>query len=623
MKTPTLRMIEAVSVLLFFLQGLRVIFSVLFGIIYDQIFEGPMDAWLIVSNVLVVVVLILPGITPRRRNIRWLAIFAILAALSRVFLSVNDAEIRYWGSLSTLVFAGLYLAGLLRSEKRLFLQAMVWSLVGDQLLRVAGDTYDLSLRSAWLPAQIVWALMVVVLAIWLSKRSEKGDEASGGIGWIDGLALGGLLFLETSLLSMPNGVARWSYTPYALVAPILLGVTLAFALPGIRDLFFRVFQTPLANLGLAILLLLGLLVGYFTQGVLSFVALTLVQFTALAAFTSIFQPSDDRPRPAGGRVALGLFVFLLLNFLNAFAFTYAYTIPIMRAKGWLVYLVAGIFVGIAASMPRKRFEGSVSQGARLLPYGLFAAGAIVIAIIFSWPRKARPLPETGLIRIATYNIHYGYDDAWHFTLEEMAQAIEEAGVDVIAMQEVDTGRLTSYAVDDAHYLARRLRMNEAYLPTVESLTGIALLYRGPSVPAESRWVTSLQEQTGIVRTPIEFDSAQLNAFGIWMGLSNEDTDTQIKEALTFIGDSPNAVFGGDFNAEPDEAVVQAVLAAGFVDPFIELGIDPAPPTSPAIDPDSRIDYVFVRGLTPTRAWVSESLASDHRLVVVEVALPTP
>jgi endonuclease/exonuclease/phosphatase (EEP) superfamily protein YafD len=52
-----------------------------------------------------------------------------------------------------------------------------------------------------------------------------------------------------------------------------------------------------------------------------------------------------------------------------------------------------------------------------------------------------------------------------------------------------------------------------------------------------------------------------------------------------------------------------------------LGISPAPFTSPAIDPESRIDFVFVRDLIPVDAWVSESLASDHRMVVVELIFP--
>jgi len=66
-----------------------------------------------------------------------------------------------------------------------------------------------------------------------------------------------------------------------------------------------------------------------------------------------------------------------------------------------------------------------------------------------------------------------------------------------------------------------------------------------------------------------------------------------------------------------------VLQAGFDDPFLALGIDPPPPTDPAIDPQIRIDYVFTRGLAPTSATVLSSLASDHRMVVVELEYNLP
>ncbi|GAG39195.1 unnamed protein product, partial [marine sediment metagenome] len=165
------------------------------------------------------------------------------------------------------------------------------------------------------------------------------------------------------------------------------------------------------------------------------------------------------------------------------------------------------------------------------------------------------------------------------------------------------------------------RMNAAYLPTVEHLTGIALLYRGPAAPMDWRLLTSLQEQTGIVHVNLDHLGRPVHAYGIWMGLSEEDTEQQIKEAVDFIDDHSPATFGGDFNAKMGSPVTDAVEAAGFIDPFTALGIDPAPPTSPAIQPKSRIDFVWLRGLLPSEAWVSESLASDHRMVVVEVELP--
>ena len=101
MKPRGIESIVSVSIFLFFLQALRVIFSVLFGIIYDQIFEGPVDAWLVVSNLLVLLAFIAPIRGPKSNHNRWVFVFATIASLARVSLSINLAEVRFWGSLLT------------------------------------------------------------------------------------------------------------------------------------------------------------------------------------------------------------------------------------------------------------------------------------------------------------------------------------------------------------------------------------------------------------------------------------------------------------------------------------------------------------------------------------------
>ena len=134
-------------------------------------------------------------------------------------------------------------------------------------------------------------------------------------------------------------------------------------------------------------------------------------------------------------------------------------------------------------------------------------------------------------------------------------------------------------------------------------------------------MTSHKEQTGIVHAELPLDGRPWQAFGTWIGLSDENTRAQISEALEFIGGRRPAIYAGDFNAEPGSQVVRDIEAAGFVDPFVALGIDPPPPTSPAVTPSKRIDYVWLRDLVPVDAWVSESAASDHRLVVIEARRP--
>lgn len=611
------RLVESTSVLLFFLQALRVIFSVLFGIIYDQVFEGPMSAWLVISVVLVLLALLSPLGLLRMRSIRWPTILAIVAALARVALSINDPDVRYGGSLIVVAAGAMYLTSRLALRSPFVFAGLLCALSLDQVLRAVGQTYDLSLRQSWLPVQIVWAGVVVVAALQGSKEHVRhGSHA--GLSPGGGLVLGGVLFLETSLLTLPNAVARWGGLPYIWVAPALLLATLVPGLPGLRLRYLTAMRSHGARTLLALGIAIGVVGGYFLEGVVSGVALVLTQAAVITLLAYLFE-SGQHPSP-GPSVALGLAVFLLVNFLNAFAFTYPYTLPELRGLGWAVYLVAVVLLAIGL-LPMQP-SAPPDSGLTRIPAALWGAimAALAVTIAAAWPATPDPLPSTGTIRLATYNIHYGYDDAWHFALDEQAELIEDEQVDVIALQEVDTGRLTSYAVDDARYLARRLQMNVAYLPTVEHLTGIALLYRGEATAVEAALLPSLQEQTGIVRVVLNAGGHPLAAHGIWMGLSDEDTVRQIEAALTFIGSTTPASFAGDFNAEPDSPIAQAVRTAGFQDPFELLSIDPAPLTDPSDSPEKRIDFVWLRDLHPVRAWVPESLASDHRMVVVEVQL---
>jgi endonuclease/exonuclease/phosphatase (EEP) superfamily protein YafD len=58
-------------------------------------------------------------------------------------------------------------------------------------------------------------------------------------------------------------------------------------------------------------------------------------------------------------------------------------------------------------------------------------------------------------------------------------------------------------------------------------------------------------------------------------------------------------------------------AAGFRDAFESAGVEPAP-TAPAERPDTRIDWVWLRGHTALDAQVSDAPGSDHRLVAATV-----
>ncbi|HHH82138.1 MAG TPA: hypothetical protein ENL35_04025, partial [Chloroflexi bacterium] len=126
----------AVASMLFLLQALRVLFSVMFGFIYDQVFEGPLDAWLPVSHVLILLAFLLPGLLPARWANKGMGWVATGVAAGRIALSFNDPWIRYAGSLLVIALAGIFLAGLMARDSRRAALSVIWALIIEMLLRV-------------------------------------------------------------------------------------------------------------------------------------------------------------------------------------------------------------------------------------------------------------------------------------------------------------------------------------------------------------------------------------------------------------------------------------------------------------------------------------------------------
>ena len=619
-----LRTVEAAAVLLFFLQAVRVLFSVLFGIIYDAVFAGPMSLFMVVSVLLALLAFLTPLLAPRRRRgIRFtLLVTSLLVFLSRIPLTVNNPELRLYSSLLIVAGGGLYVAALLRERAVAFPGMLIAALAGDQLFRALGNTFDITLRDGWLPYQIVVSVALAVLSVVAFSRRPRQTEGTSDrrLGLLGGLAIGAFLFLETSLLAFPNALARWSVVSYSVLTPSLLLITLLPLLPGVQALLRRLLAKRGWGLLLSLVTCLCLAAGYLWQGVPAGMALLLAQLLVLLALSWVDQTSGKQGKREriGLNLALGLVFFLLINFAFAFAFTYAYTLEFFRGAGLPIVLVAGLLATLPAARRRPSLEAEPPAPQREWSAAEIVAIAalVILSAVFARPPALR-LKEAGPnVRVGTYNIHYGYNTPWQFQLEEMARTIEESGADIVALQEVDACRLTSYGVDDALWLGRRLGMEAIYQPTVEHLTGIALLSRFPVRQVEGRLLTSRLEQTAIVRVQVEVGDDVLEAYGIWLGLEPEERAVQLGEALDFIGEGP-AVFGGDFNSTPDSPIHRRLVDAGFTDGAVAF--DPSP-TSPSEAPRERIDYVWIRGLKPVDAKVLDSTASDHRMVVVEALL---
>ena len=629
LQTRYLRTLEATAVLLFIVQSVRVLFSVLFGLIYDVIFAETV-AFTTLGMIMACVIgaFLTPLAAPRRRSRTLMFGTAVVAALARVAVTINLPAVRLWSSIVLIAAGGVYAASLVRQRPRVLATGLALAFAADQLLRVAGDTFDVGLRAWWLPVQVLLSVAVCTVG-WLNlNRSEKEPFDEGGIRLAGGLAVGAMLFLETSLLGFPNALARWSGVPYTGVAPLLIGVTLVAVLPSVQQAVFRSLQRAAGRLGLVLLALAGFAAGRVIGGAVGLAGMLAAQFL-LVLFP--FGVADPRRRNgAGVALALGFLLFLLLNFAFAFTFTYPYTIPAFREMGLPIALVA---VAIASFPAVEYRQGQVEDAPGSSGTPAWHWQAVVLVMVVT-AVLARPpvldLKDVGPVRVGTYNMHYGYNTYWQLSLEAQARTIEESGADIVFLQEVDACRITSYGVDDSLWMAHRLGMQEVYGPALEGLSGIALLSRFPVLEADTQLLTSHLEQTGIVRARVRVGEQPVDArvfvgeqvvdaYGIWLGLEPEERARQLDDALVLTGGASPAVFGGDFNSTPDSPVYARIRATGFEDPFVVGAFDPAP-TSPAIEPAERIDYVWMRGLDVSGARVLESLASDHRMVVVDLAL---
>ena len=319
-----------ISITLFFFQGVRTIFSSLVGIIYDQVVAGPATFWLGTSNLLVVVALIAPSFVPKRFERGMLPLAIVVCVLARLAMTLPSTEIRYWSALLVVFSGAFFLRMAVERTPREAIIAILGALIAGQLLRNLGTTYDLSLRPGWLAFQLLWSVLLVAALIW--GRAEFPAEASSP-SWPVGLAFGAFLFLELSLLSLPNGIYRWSDGSYFVLVPALLAVTVFPLVPGVWEWIQVWLGTNLAPRVLVALALMGgLVVGYFEAGPPAGLALLIAQAALLLSIAVLLGVEQSGE---AGRLwlPLGILFFLALSYFSAFAFTYPYTLPAMRGLG--------------------------------------------------------------------------------------------------------------------------------------------------------------------------------------------------------------------------------------------------------------------------------------------------
>jgi endonuclease/exonuclease/phosphatase family metal-dependent hydrolase len=224
------------------------------------------------------------------------------------------------------------------------------------------------------------------------------------------------------------------------------------------------------------------------------------------------------------------------------------------------------------------------------------------------------------MRVMTFNVRGGLGMDGQRSMERIAQVIDSAEVDLVAVQELHQRLPHSGFVDQPRRLARLTGLEALFRPSFSlgiGAYGNAWLTRLPVVRLVRRRLPGVREPRAVLDLELLVDGVPVRALGTHFGLQPEEKLAQARHlaALIQAADLPTVVLG-DLNAAPDSAELAPLWDAG-----LSHAVPPESPSWPADDPRHRIDHILV-----SRHWrvddgaVLATEVSDHLPLVATLSL---
>lgn len=234
------------------------------------------------------------------------------------------------------------------------------------------------------------------------------------------------------------------------------------------------------------------------------------------------------------------------------------------------------------------------------------------------------------LRVLNYNIHAGRPAGTDPNTDppdiaRTAAAIAEHDPDIVTLQEVH--QPDSTGADQVAQLAEALDMNAYFGPADGNgsggQAGNAILTTLPIIETVNRALPDDPDTNNVRR---KLAGAKLDLGGgafvrvftthLSPGYSQAviaEREAQGRWALDYLTHDGPLLFTGDFNEGPDESIHDWALADGFGDTGAEFAPEPT-------HGGKRIDFVYARGITATGGLVPDTDASDHKPVVIDLAV---
>lgn len=241
--------------------------------------------------------------------------------------------------------------------------------------------------------------------------------------------------------------------------------------------------------------------------------------------------------------------------------------------------------------------------------------------------------------MVTYNIHSCLGVDWRASLERVTEVLASLEPDVVALQEVDVGRVRTGRVNQAEHIAAALGMRAVFQRAVrwpDGEYGIATLTRLDIEAVETRRLPLPRlpylEQRVAVKVHLRRDEVELVLVNTHLGLLARERRVQVAYLQGWLGDVARryaTVLCGDLNASPRAPELRG-LDASLTDAFGSHAFgsqafagNARGLTFPARFPLRRIDHIRVsrqiacEAVTIPRTALTR-VASDHYPVVADL-----
>lgn len=229
---------------------------------------------------------------------------------------------------------------------------------------------------------------------------------------------------------------------------------------------------------------------------------------------------------------------------------------------------------------------------------------------YSELRPITPPTEKEGITFMTYNIHFGRGEDDLLNLERLAQNILIGDPDIVGLQEVENGRITSQGIDMVRWLAHRLNMYFCFFPVDNELMTNPILSKYPIIAAEGYPIPSLLHKRQFTRAVIEIDETlQIDIYNVHFGIRSENKSAQVLyllEVMQSIDSSNPTILMGDLNQHNDTESLLPVH-----DYFINTAIFTVE------EERASIDHIFVSEYTSILdyRWIKEDeMLPEHETV---------